>query len=416
MERNTATGLASFEMGQLNNGTFSYEGFISATGLKRTHIGEQPLWNPCHWAEVLRGARSLREQLRRARAKGVRVRVVGPEEISDSTGACRKGVDQLIRRWLASRPMSEMRFMVLVHPFEHPEERRYVVAEQEGRVVGFAAAVPVYGRAGWFVEDVLRDPEAPNGTAESLVNAMMKQLAEEGCEYATLGLAPLAGEVNAVLRVTRSYTAALYNFGGVRSFKAKLRPDDWEPVYLAYPAGETGILAMRDVLAAFAPGGLVRFGMHTLVHQRSLATAVLGLLLVPWTLGLAMLPTERWFPSAGVQWAWVVFDVLLIALMLPLARRWRPRIAGWLTTLTTLDAMLTLLQVGWWNAFTARGTWDWLLLALGVTGPLLAASFFWATRVVAVRSKLPLATPDGAASARPEAPGEKRKKRTTPVA
>ena len=32
-EERGATGLASFEMGQLNNGTFSYEGFISASSL-----------------------------------------------------------------------------------------------------------------------------------------------------------------------------------------------------------------------------------------------------------------------------------------------------------------------------------------------------------------------------------------------
>ena len=76
--------------------------------------------------------------------------------------------------------MSEMKFMVLVHPFSYPEERRYVVAELEGEIVGFAAAVPVYARDGWFVEDVLRDPDAPNGTAESLIDTAMRQFAAEG--------------------------------------------------------------------------------------------------------------------------------------------------------------------------------------------------------------------------------------------
>ena len=35
------------------------------------------------------------------------------------------------------------------------------------------------------------------------------------------------------------------------------------------------------MLAAFAPGGLVRFGLDSLVHQRTLATFLLALLLVP---------------------------------------------------------------------------------------------------------------------------------------
>lgn len=377
------------------------EAFAQGAGLQTTHIGEQPLWDPCEWEAMLKQARSLREQLRRARAKGVRARSVDPAEMADRSHPTRKACEALIERWLASRPMTEMQFMVLVHPFEHASERRYVVAEQDGRLVGFAAAVPVYARDGWFVEDVLRDPTAPNGTAEVLVDTVMRMLAAEQCRYVTLGLAPLAGEVNAVLRFTRNYTAALYNFGGVRSFKAKLRPARWEPVYLAYPEGEFGIRAMRDVLSAFAPGGLIRFGIHTLLHQRSLATAVLGVLLLPWTVGLVALPTERWFPSATVQWSWAAFDLLLVTLMLLLARRWRARLATVLIALTSADAVLTLMQVLWWNIYTASSALEWALIVVGVTGPLLASSFFWATRLVAVRSKLPLPARRGVKTQRP---------------
>jgi phosphatidylglycerol lysyltransferase len=317
--------------------------------------------------------------------------VVPAEEITDEQGRVRRGVDDLIAHWLASRPMSEMKFMVLVHPFSFPKERRYVVAEQDGQVVGFAAAVPVYAQGGWFLEDLLRLPDAPNGTAELLVDAVMRQLDDEGCRYATLGLAPLAGEVNTVLRLTRDYTAALYNFGGVRAFKAKLRPHSWEPLYLAWPRGRLGLLAMRDALAAFAPGGMIRFGLNTLVHERSLATFVLGLLLVPWTFAVGMVDTAHWFPSAAVQQAWVVFDLLLIVLLFALVQRWRSWLAGVLAALTTADAALTLYQVATHNVARVSEPWEWLVLGIGVSGPLIAATFLWATRIVAVRSKLPVA-------------------------
>jgi len=221
---------------------------------------------------------------------------------------------------------------------------------------------------------------------------MMHLLDEEQTRYVTLGLAPLAGDVNTVLRLTRDYTASLYNFGGVRAFKAKLKPQDWEPLYLAYPRGERGILAMRDVLAAFAPGGLVSFGLHTLIHQRTLATALLATLLVPWTVLLALVDGPRWFPSHAAHVGWVVWDALLVVMMFRLVRRWRARLATTLILMTTADAALTLLQVLTYNLERCTRPWHYLLAVLGVTGPLLAATFFWTTRLVSVRSKRPVHT------------------------
>ena len=364
------------------------EAFCLRSELAASHVGEEPVWDPAEWEAALSGSRSLREQLRRARAKGVSVRVVEPEAMGDPAHPVRRACEALVGRWLRARGMHEMRFMVLVHPFSFARERRYVIAEREGQLVGFAAAVPIYQRSGWFIEDLLRDPAAPNGTVELLVDAMMREFHAEGCRFATLGLAPLAGDVGPLLAFTRDYTTRLYNFPGVRAFKEKLKPRDWVPVYLAFPQGERGMRAMGDVLAAFAPSGVLRFALHTLVHQRTLVTRLLALLLVPWTLGLALADTARWFPSATVQWAWVVFDSLLVLLLLSLARRWRNGLAVSITFLTTGDALLTMLQALSWNVWTARGLVQWLFLALGCTGPLLAAAFFWQTRRVTLSRRV----------------------------
>ncbi|MDB4976299.1 MAG: hypothetical protein JWN48_4640 [Myxococcaceae bacterium] len=363
------------------------EAFSKLTRLRRTHVGELPVWDPRAWEATLKGAKSLREQLRRARSKGVTTRALETSEIADTTGRIRQQCDALTGRWLRGRGMSELKFMVRLYPYGYPEERRYVVAEHEGRVVGLAVAIPVYRRQGWFIEDLLRDDSAPNGTAELLVDTSMRLFASEGSDYATLGLAPLAGEVRPLLALTRNYTTRLYNFPGVRSFKEKLRPKQWDPVYLAYPRPELGLLAMRDVLAAFAPGGLLRFGLSTLVHQRTLATLLLAVFLVPWTIALAVMDTAVWFPSSQVQYAWVAFDMLLIGLMLSLVQRWRSRLAELVVVLTTLDALLTTFQVLFWNVWTARTLLAWGLVLLGCTGPLLAATFFWSTRRVAMQGR-----------------------------
>ena len=66
-----------------------------------------------------------------------------------------------------------MAFLVQLEPFGFAEQRRTFIAEQDGRVIGFAGLIPVPARGGWFLEHLVRDPEAPNGTSELLVHAVM---------------------------------------------------------------------------------------------------------------------------------------------------------------------------------------------------------------------------------------------------
>jgi phosphatidylglycerol lysyltransferase len=336
-------------------------------------IGAQPVWQPARWREELAASRGLREQLRRARAKGVTVRRVPAEEMADAAAPVRRASEELTCRWLASRSMAPLGFLVELHPFEFPAERRYLVAERDGRMVGFLAAVPVYHRDGWLLEDFLRSPDAPNGTMELLFSETLVALAEEGTAHVTMGLAPLAG-VGGLLGRIRDHTRWLYDFEGVRAFKAKLRPATWEPVYLAWPRGRGPVLPVLDCLRAFARGSLLRFAAATVVHRRRAVSLALGVVLAPWTLLLALAP-GRWFPSPVVQRGWVAFDVLVIVLLLLLARRWRPRLAGGLALLVTCDAVLTAVQAVTWNLPRARGPVDLAIIAISLAAPAFAAWF-----------------------------------------
>ena len=250
--------------------------FVETTAWTSLRIGDQPVWQPADWHESLKTTRSLREQLRRARAKQVTVRALTPAEVAPGH-AMRAELDALIARWLASRPMAPMGFLVQVEPFGFAEERRYFVAEHAGNVVGFLGVIPLYARRGWFFEDFLRDPAAPNGTIEVLVDAAMRAAIAEDIAYVTLGLVPLAGEVSPWLAAARWWGKPLYDFEGLRAFKAKLRPAAWDPIYLAYPPGTHGLRALIDALTAFARGGLLRFGIATALRSRVI---VLGLCLM----------------------------------------------------------------------------------------------------------------------------------------
>jgi phosphatidylglycerol lysyltransferase len=241
--------------------------FVTAATFDALQIGQQPVWNPTAWDSVLRRSRSLREQLRRARAKGVRIRQIAAEEIAQPQLPMRLALERLVERWLQSRHMSPMGFLVGVHLFEFLEERRIFVAETAAGPCAFVALVPVYARNGWLVEDLVRAPEAPNGTSELLVDAAMRVAAADGCEYVTLGLAPLAGDVQPWLRAARTLGRGLYDFSGVHAFKGRLGPSAWSPIYLSSPRGGSSCLAVYDSLVAFSQGSLLRFGISTIARD-----------------------------------------------------------------------------------------------------------------------------------------------------
>ncbi len=352
--------------------------FLRQIPLAAFLVGEQPIWDPRRWAASSLAHRSLRGQVARAARQGVQVRLVAAAEWQQADGATATAVRALIARWHASKALAPMGFLVQVRPFAFAAERRFWVAERQRQVVGFLAIVPVYARQGWLLEDLLRDPAAPNGTAELLVDAAMRYAAAQGCAYVTMGLAPLSGAISPVLRSVGRLGAGLYDFGGLHAFKAKLQPHAWEPIYVAHPAALPRWRALLDVLRAFAPQGLVRFGLDTLLRGPSVVLTTLWVMLIPWTLGLAVLDGPRWFGSAACKWAWVTFDVGCAAALASLTRRWRPRLATALAWLISGDACLTCLQLAWVQ--TPSGPWAMLAKLMAALAPSLAALILWRAR------------------------------------
>jgi phosphatidylglycerol lysyltransferase len=354
--------------------------FHDAAAWAALRVGDQPIWAPEDWTTVVRQSRSLREQLRRATAKGVTVRTLAPAELAPGE-PIRGALDGLIARWLASRVIAPMGFLVQVDPFTFPDERRYFVAERDGAVVGFLCVIPIYARRGWFFEDFLRDPSAPNGTVELLVDAGMRAAAAEHMPYVTLGLVPLSGEVSPWLRAARRWGKSLYDFDGLRAFKAKLKPRAWDPIFLAYPRTGSGYVAMFDTLTAFARGGLLRFGLETLLRGPAIVVRVLAVLLVAWTAMLALPISAPWFPSPAWQYGWVGFDVALAGALLVLSFRWRPGLADLVATAVTADAVLTLGQAIVFDLPRRRGPVDIAIAIVAVCAPSFAAVLLWNARV-----------------------------------
>ncbi len=241
--------------------------FVERAGLRALRVGEQPEWDPRAWADTLRAHRGLREQLRRARAKGVRVSTLDPAALTNPAGDARRALDGLVARWAAVHAMAPMRFLVEVDLARHASERRCVVAERDGALVGVASMVPVPARGGWFLEDLVRDPGAPNGTTEALVDASLRLALEAGAQWFTMGLCPLAGDLPAPLRLARRWGRWLYDFDGLRAFKARLHPAAWRPIHLSFPSTQGAVSSVYDVLRAFAGRSLAGFALATAAHR-----------------------------------------------------------------------------------------------------------------------------------------------------
>lgn len=221
-------------------------------------LGAEPFWDPRRWPEILAGHASLRAQLARARHKGVRVEAgtVGDQRSIE--------VRTAQERWLAAKDLPPLGFLTTPWLLDDLGDRRLLVARRQGVVVGFLVLTPVPDRGGWLAEQIARTPDAPNGTAELLVDAAFRLLAQEGATFLSLGIVPLSrragGEddagwwLRALFGLARAHGRRFYNFEGLDRFKAKFAPDAWEPVYAIANAPSLSPRLLWGVLTAVLGG------------------------------------------------------------------------------------------------------------------------------------------------------------------
>ena len=116
--------------------------------------------------------------------------------------------------------------------------------------------------------DLMRvHPDAPKLTMEFLMLGLILHYKAQGHARFSLGMVPLAGlQPRRGAPLTQRLGALVfrrgeqfYNFQGLRRFKDKFQPD-WEPRYLAVPAGLDPLVALADTAALIAGGltGLVK--------------------------------------------------------------------------------------------------------------------------------------------------------------
>jgi phosphatidylglycerol lysyltransferase len=224
--------------------TAAFAQSIASRDFSAVKVGAAPYFDLKTWQPRGDSAKKMRAEVNQARRAGVTV-----EPLTHITSDIKQEAADLCLRWIGNRrAATSFGWLIALEPFRNADHKKYFVARADGKLVGFLGASPIPARKGWYLEDVLRAPDAPAGTATLLVFEAMQALKAEGAELATLGTAPLAEDgsneistehpvVTRALQIAAKRFSGLYNFEGLRRFKNKFVPSWWESEYVIAQRG-----------------------------------------------------------------------------------------------------------------------------------------------------------------------------------
>ena len=199
-------------------------------------IGEQPFFTLADWRQP-RGdsGKHLRWCLNRAARDGISARLYEP---ADEPLAA-----DVLLAWERRLGRRASRSFLRASPLTLAGEKRLFVACRDGRVEALLACSPVAGGTGWFLEDLIRRPDAPTGATETLVLEALRTLAATGADVAWMDMAPLRGATNQLdgraqllLRAAQPAIALFdsrYHFRALTTYLEKFVPSGWAARYVA---------------------------------------------------------------------------------------------------------------------------------------------------------------------------------------
>lgn len=244
--------------------------FVSATpalasrcrelGWKTLKIGQEPIFKLNDYAPRGNRTKKVRSAANQARKGGVTIECVPLGRYPASSVA--REMHDVQRLWQTSRKISALAFTLRLEPLTLAEDKLILLAYKDGRLEGFVTCIPIGGRNGYYIEDMIRRPMAPNGVSEMLFLAAVAAARERGATIANLGLAPLrdaARQPDGHRAIGRTLGFAFkrlnlfYKFKPLEHFKAKFGPDAWEDSFLVYRPGHLPRVAL-GLLNAFTPG------------------------------------------------------------------------------------------------------------------------------------------------------------------
>ncbi|RDS90280.1 bifunctional lysylphosphatidylglycerol flippase/synthetase MprF [Pseudomonas fluorescens] len=169
--------------------------------------------------------------------------------------------------WLTGKNVREKGFSLGRFSDDYLKHFRIAIIRFEGRPVAFANLLETYNHDLASLDLMRAHPDAPKMTMEFMMVGLIQHYKNHGYARFSLGMVPLSGlQPRRGAPLTQRLGSMvfrrgeqLYNFQGLRRFKDKFQPD-WEPRYMAVPAGLDPLVALADTAALIAGGltGLVK--------------------------------------------------------------------------------------------------------------------------------------------------------------
>ena len=229
--------VGAYQVSPLMLDAFRKEGFADV------QIGKEAIFDLNHFTLAGGKMELVRAATNKARREGLVVSEHDP--FANGAELINDELREISAAWLKCKGSQELGFVLGSLGLDHPSAKRYFIARAEtGRIEGFVVCEPIYGRSGYYLDVTRRRLDAVRGTMELLTAEILRLLREEGCEMASMGLAPLAllddpdlldhPVLARLMRFVYERVNINYDFKLLYRYKAKYHPHTWEPRYFCF--------------------------------------------------------------------------------------------------------------------------------------------------------------------------------------
>lgn len=233
-------------------------------GMGAVKCGEEPrFYLPAYSIAGGKGSK-IRLNINHATKEGLKVLEYQPNRHRDL--ALEQEITKISQEWFSMKKCSELVFTMGAIGFDNPMDRRYFYAvDPQGVVEGFIVFLP-FKRMNGYVADVTRyRRDACRGVIEKIFYEAMMVFKEEGIQWGSLALAPLARlgeESDAAARLLNTVYERMndvYGFKALYQAKLKYNPTHWEPCYYVYYPPRLTPAVAYAVIKIQNPQGIVDY-------------------------------------------------------------------------------------------------------------------------------------------------------------
>jgi phosphatidylglycerol lysyltransferase len=212
-------------------------------GFSALKVGEEPWFDLATWHPPRGdGGKKYRWAVNHARRAGLEVVEYRPRAGRDLD--VESEVLEVVRRWREALGRPEPEALMRSAPLEQADAKRIFLARRDGDAEAVLSCAELPAAGTWFLEDLVRVPEAVNGATELLVAEALTRLQADGEAAAAFALAPMRGVERQLDPRARWLGRALgltirgfdrrYRFNAIARYEARFVPTEWRPRYVAF--------------------------------------------------------------------------------------------------------------------------------------------------------------------------------------